>query len=986
MRKLNKIFSFIMIWTIMVSMAGCAKESTKKKESLSVPENNKSSVETADKNTKMDTRYRLNKIEGQYGRLHDIKEIGDSVYIAGNEYFSGNTKEIISVIDIENKEEKLIKEYDESKMLGDSEIKSMQEYIYDGIYRVYKTDKGMRIVKIDLSSGQTEVVFQTEQDMEIQYFGVCNDRKYICQVGVNGKIVDVYDTNFNHIGALEFDSGAIISKLFCDDMNNTYVFIHNESNRENVLYKYDIEFNKIYHYIYSDMNGYPFAMFKETYSDNNVIATIDDESNIFINVIDAQTGETLDRYEFSDNELCNIYSGAMGYEMLLMCGDGIYGYNYSTDQKELLYGYDYENIPYGLTSDSDMIKINYVSDTEEITEGIKVIDSQGSVINKIPYIKNIDGFISSAYITEDGGVCYIEEEYNPAYMDDNMGGHIIHYIAPDGNHSYYNVPAENTENYPLFVTADSNKNVFIGERGADGFELVVSIYDISGNLIKKLNKNDFHGLNFYFMKNGELCLSLSERNEENNLYSLNCSSDKYALLKENFGGGVACTGDNDNDIYITLSGSIYKYSFETEEFTKMFSMEETGDISAINGNIEKMSYIGDDEFIVSMRTEEGLSCYKFEKYQTEAVQTITVGAFYFDDTMMEHITNFNDDNKDVRIVTKSYAGVELINQMHIDLIENKLDMIISDDNLSIDDYSADMFCDLSDFFEKDEDIIKTDYYENIVELYNEEGSMHKISPSFQISALVGRAEDMTQNQGNGWSEEEFLAFADNHNIFDKMNYTFFMRTFIPYFSDNYIDRQNYTCNFVNSQFKNIISTIKDDIGNLGNEFSDCYSLADHSTDLIMEDIDEYSSAYSMFNNTDIVFKGYPSKDKNGFIVNPDICFSITANCENKEKAWEFIKYFLLDEYQSSITNSIPLKKKYVDYIFGSSGQMSSDKLRNEIMEVIENADILNRTNSGSRIYKILEEELALYFDSQLDLDQVAESIQSKVSLYLNEIK
>lgn len=44
----------------MVSMSGCAKESTKKKESLSVSENNTSSVETVDKNTKMDTRYRLN--------------------------------------------------------------------------------------------------------------------------------------------------------------------------------------------------------------------------------------------------------------------------------------------------------------------------------------------------------------------------------------------------------------------------------------------------------------------------------------------------------------------------------------------------------------------------------------------------------------------------------------------------------------------------------------------------------------------------------------------------------------------------------------------------------------------------------------------------------------------------------------------------------------------------------------------------------------
>ncbi|MBR6599765.1 MAG: hypothetical protein IKK88_05640, partial [Oscillospiraceae bacterium] len=171
-------------------------------------------------------------------------------------------------------------------------------------------------------------------------------------------------------------------------------------------------------------------------------------------------------------------------------------------------------------------------------------------------------------------------------------------------------------------------------------------------------------------------------------------------------------------------------------------------------------------------------------------------------------------------------------------------------------------------------------------------------------------------------------------------------------------------------------------------------LLDKTVDLVMTDISSDANSYSIFNDTDIVFKGYPSENKNGFVVNPSVCFSITSNCQNKEIAWRFIRYFLLDEYQSSIKNGIPLKKSYKDNIFvdatqtyyGVIDEKVSSEIKKKVVEVIENADVLNCVEMNDRIYKIIEEETSLYFDNQIDVDQMSQSIQSKVSLYLNEIK
>ncbi len=992
MKKPKKLWMLVAVSVMLASISGCTKDGKVEKGDLSVPESSTASVETVNNDVKMETRYRLEKMDGRYWRLHDVKKIDDSVYIAGNEYFSTapeDIKEIISVIDLESKEEKIIKEYNSSELFDDLEKKSLKMHICDDVYYTCQTDNEERIVKIDLSTGSVQTVFESAQNGKIEFLYDCDKRKYVCR---SGNKIDVFDGDFNNLENLKFDEKFLNFNFCCDQMYNTYVFFYDSASEENVLYKYDADLNEVFNISYADMMGTAYNIFEEINSDNIVIVSRE-EQNIFINVIDPQTGETLERYEYINDE-CEIYSlypGTTEYEMLFRCDNGIYGYNYSTGKKALLYSYDYENIPFGLTNDGAMIMLDSVSASEDATEGVKVVDADGNVIDVISYEKNNDGYISVAYIADDGGIYYIEEEYNPAYLEDNAGGHIVHHIDSQGRHSYFNVSAVNTESYPLFITADSDKNIFIGERNEQDLELVVNIYDISGKLINKLSKTQFRGINTYFMKNDNLYLCLSGKNEEMNLYFLNSDGDKYSLVKENFGGSIVCTSDNDDEIFLILSQGISKYSFETEEFTKIIDLAETGEISSVTGEIGNISYIGNDEFIISIRTEEdGLSCYKLEKYQTQAIQTITIGAGYFDEALMNRIIEFNNENEDCRIVTKSYSGVELINQMHLDLIENKLDIIISDMDLCVDDYSSDMFCDLSEFFENDKDIVKSDYYENIIELYKEEGIMRKISPSFDISVLVARAEDFKPNEKNGWSEEEFLDFATGHNVIGSMNYVYFMRTLIPYLSDNYIDRQNNTCDFVNSQFKNIISVMKDEIEGVGNGFSDKYSLVDKSTDLIVEKVDEHLSSYDFCNDTDIVFKGYPLKDKNGFIVNPDRSFSITSNCKNKEKAWEFIKYFLLDEYQSGIKDSIPLNKKYifggVDIsLLSENGGVSNETL-NKIIEVIENADILNRTNMGSRIYQILEEELLAYFNDQIELDVMAESVQSKITLYLNEIK
>ena len=137
-------------------------------------------------------------------------------------------------------------------------------------------------------------------------------------------------------------------------------------------------------------------------------------------------------------------------------------------------------------------------------------------------------------------------------------------------------------------------------------------------------------------------------------------------------------------------------------------------------------------------------------------------------------------------------------------------------------------------------------------------------------------------------------------------------------------------------------------------------------------------------------------------------FSISEKSENKDGAWQFIRQFLLEDYQDNIKNDNlggwPIKKsslqKYIDkkpsdddpYApsptvwvndEGSQLQPITEEAKQKFMDYLQSPGALLSTNS--KIMKIINEESSLFFNGESTSAEVAKAIQSKVKLYICEL-
>jgi multiple sugar transport system substrate-binding protein len=123
-------------------------------------------------------------------------------------------------------------------------------------------------------------------------------------------------------------------------------------------------------------------------------------------------------------------------------------------------------------------------------------------------------------------------------------------------------------------------------------------------------------------------------------------------------------------------------------------------------------------------------------------------------------------------------------------------------------------------------------------------------------------------------------------------------------------------------------------------------------------------------------------------------YAINKNSKNTKMAWDFIKFLLSDEMQSSAGTAFPVekeafKKKEKESFKLYNKNLSEkditelvDKYHNNIENII--SDINAYSYADPKINKIVEEEVKAFFTGQKSAENTAAAIQNKVNIYLNE--
>ena len=487
----------------------------------------------------------------------------------------------------------------------------------------------------------------------------------------------------------------------------------------------------------------------------------------------------------------------------------------------------------------------------------------------------------------------------------------------------------------------------------------------------------------------------------------------------------------DTDMLLTDSQGVYTYNIGDTEITKLMDF--------VNSDLEtsylrNIAIIDDQHFVATysdlINWEPHVAVFtRVEPEDVPDKEVMVLGAYYLDSEVRKRVIEYNKTNEKYRITVKDYSSYNTMDnymagytQLNNDIIAGKMpDILMVNNYVPADNYIAKgLLADIGKLIENDEELSQETFLQNVFDAYSVDGVLYRVVPTFTINTIIGKTSILGER--TGWSMEEFMQLMSEQpegtSSFSDINRSSFFNHIMSYCGTDFVDFSTGKCSFDSPEFIRMLEfakTLPEEV-----EYGTDYDWTKYenqyrnNTTLLMT-LYIYSirdlnySIYGQFGE-DVSFVGFPCENKDGSVVNTTMSFALSAASNNLDGAWEFVRYYLTDEYQDSIQWEMPVNKEaflkqaqeatqkpyYTDengnkveyeetvYINGESvplPPMSQEQV-DKIVAFVESVDKVSYYNED--IQNIIDEEVAPFFADQKTAADVASIIQNRVELYVNE--
>lgn len=719
------------------------------------------------------------------------------------------------------------------------------------------------------------------------------------------------------------------------------------------------------------------------------------------------------------------------------------------------------------TQEGEGDNITYTSETK-----MQIIGLDGTLENEIVLTKD-DGsdntehrYISSITVDESGTLISVENSYswNEATGESKEAWYLVKY-GSDGKLISETELADVQET----VKKETGNDYFYINNfvaGDDGFLYmscndVILVLDESGKFqytVKNENGSDNSWMgNLTKTGDGRIVTTITTSrmdgdnySSETKIYEIDSANRKLGAEYPYNQNGSLMSGTDNYDLLISRDSGLFGYDIETESTETIINWLKSGfDNTAMNSNCTTVlqdgrilcvtynydyhggggySYSSSDQ-IINILTEVDPSTLPDKKL-------IKLYALYLDVGIKRQIVEFNKNNPEYEIELTSYEDYasngynDAITKLNNDMIAGNLpDIIVLNSSMPIDSYiSKGLLADLYEFMDNDETINRSDYIEGVFKAYETNGKLYELISNFNISTLVGKSSMVGDT--SGWTVDEFIEFVDANPdksiMGDEVSRSDFFSTMVNVCSENFIDRDTGECRFDSDDFIKLMEfsarfpkeidyeqLYADD--NYWNEQQSAYR--EGRTLLNSFYLNRFSDIRELEQGAfgePITFKGFPGAAGNGAVFNAYTEIAITSKASNPEGAWNFVKYFLSDEYQDLFTTKdsyqFPIKKssleklaesakerpywededgnkEYYDNTYWNGSEsinigVNTDEDNQRVMDFINSTENISRNDE--QVSNIINEEASAFFEGQKSSKEVAEIIQNRVSNYLAE--
>lgn len=487
------------------------------------------------------------------------------------------------------------------------------------------------------------------------------------------------------------------------------------------------------------------------------------------------------------------------------------------------------------------------------------------------------------------------------------------------------------------------------------------------------------------------------------------------------------------DLLYSDSNGVYEYNAGDESGTK------------------KMDFINSDlginyfQQVVELDEDTFLGIFYDEDYMTVAglfthvdpkdipdKKVLVLAGNSISTELRRRVVAFNRNSDEYRITLKTYdeyrtpedweAGYTRLNN---DIITGNMPDILVTQGLPVENYIAKgLLADIGKMIEADAELSEVEFMQNVFDAYSVDGKLYYVIPSFNVRTVVAKSRIVGDR--DTWTMADMLqlqqTLPDDAEMFGStiVRYDFYNMV-MQYCGADFIDVDTGKCNFDSPGFIAMMEYGMDLPQELPEDFWEYYDWESMESayredrsilySLYISNLSNLNYVINGYIGEDVSFIGFPTESGQGSVIGLDSAYCISSRSANKDGAWEFLRYYLTDEYQDTLTYGLPIQKDnfetkaqeatqrpyYIDsetgekveyddtYYMNGEDITLSPMTQEQVDQCVEFIYSVNKPiYSNDSILTIISEEIESYYSGQKSAEEVAKVIQSRAQVYVDE--
>ncbi|MBI9012923.1 MAG: carbohydrate ABC transporter substrate-binding protein [Clostridiales bacterium] len=472
-------------------------------------------------------------------------------------------------------------------------------------------------------------------------------------------------------------------------------------------------------------------------------------------------------------------------------------------------------------------------------------------------------------------------------------------------------------------------------------------------------------------------------------------------------------------IYQLSEGSIYSYDSELENEAMVLDMNQLsefqfsfGFVITENSNIYAMLYKTDKMRIVFYGDADEATITARENEVDSVVLTMQV-LLDFNGVYRKTATAFEKENPGIKIEIVEFGKVdskEYIEKLNLKMMTGDGADIFMSDFPEVTFSQKGYLLALDEMINNDPEFDITDYNANIIENSRLDDELYVFPVRYYYYANVINQkllQELGATVDSSWDLDDFETVLDivessesEAKVFDQNFQGDIMATFLINL-DKYIDYENKVARFNDEKFKRSLEVTKrikdgDFIDEDVNIYTTFQGLGEGRNNIIVFPF--YLANYALnapFELFEDSFEIWKSPGDDGIRMGA-IKVGINSSTEYPVESWEFIKFLISPKGQEiSELNGFSINNDYrttmVD-VYNTRIEAilttfpDARYILDEEVAALEELDkmIGNKMLMENILYESIKEEIFSYLDGEKSLEDVIDTIQNKVTLYLNE--